>query len=237
VAAWQQSVRHGDAEAIDLAEFIGGLQGEILDLEHRNALGERREEELRQQLERVASDRIAGSSAAPEEPRSLTTAPVPEVVAADATASEGEAVSLDAPPAEPRPVGDILAAAFAGAEGPSARVAQLLRLGRSGGAEALHTVSESLHALDALVRAAAYEALGHLLERDSPRFEGLVAPGLADADPRVRRRVILAVAAARGVNTRTLLEPLRGDPDAQVRRVAQQVLRTRPPGIVAGAPS
>jgi HEAT repeat protein len=114
----------------------------------------------------------------------------------------------------------------------------LLRLGRSGDYEALHVISESLCAEETLVRAAAYEALGRLLERDPPRFEALVAPGLTDADPRVRRRVILAVAAARGVRTRPLLEPLRGDPDAQVRRVALQVLRTMPPpAVVSGAPS
>src|SRR5258708_5744837 len=53
VVEWQHDVRHGDTEAVDLAEFIGSLRRAVLDLERDNALGERREAALREQLEQA----------------------------------------------------------------------------------------------------------------------------------------------------------------------------------------
>ena len=55
VVEWQRAVRAGDPEAIDLAEFIGSLRRAVLDLERDNALGERREAALREQLEQQAT--------------------------------------------------------------------------------------------------------------------------------------------------------------------------------------
>src|SRR5213596_4317475 len=58
VVEWQHAVRHGDTEAVDLAEFIGSLRRAVLDLERDNALGERREAALREQLERSEERRV-----------------------------------------------------------------------------------------------------------------------------------------------------------------------------------
>src|SRR5204863_9421513 len=55
VVEWQHAVRHGDTEAVDLAEFIGSLRRAVLDLERDNALGERREAALREQLEQATA--------------------------------------------------------------------------------------------------------------------------------------------------------------------------------------
>src|SRR6185369_6644891 len=52
--------------------------------------------------------------------------------------------------------------------------------------------------------------------------------GLTDLDPRVRRRAVLTAAMAPDVELRPLLEPLRSDPDPQVRRVVREVLRHAP---------
>src|SRR6185503_12208194 len=51
VVEWQRTVRLGDAESVDLGEFISALRREILELEHRTLMGERREAGLREQLE------------------------------------------------------------------------------------------------------------------------------------------------------------------------------------------
>jgi chromosome segregation ATPase len=158
VVEWQQAVRHGDTEAVDLAEFIASLRRAVLDLERDNAQGERREAALRQQLEQQVT--------APEAKR---------------------------PPADE--LGDALAAV--NTENPS-------------------------------VRAAAYQALGRLLARDPARLAPHIRRGIADADSHVRRRAVLAAAAARGLALRPLLEPLTGDPDPQVRRIVQRVLRAVP---------
>ncbi|HTI06534.1 MAG TPA: hypothetical protein VL549_14615 [Gemmatimonadales bacterium] len=156
VIEWQQAVRHGDTEAVDLAEFIGSLRRAVLDLERENALGERREAALRAQLEAMPA----------ETPK--------------------------------RPAADDLGAALAAAdaENPSER-------------------------------AAAYQALGRLLERDPARLAPHIRRGIADAHPHVRRRAVLAAAGARGLDLRSLLEPLRGDPDPQVRRIVQRILRNQ----------
>jgi len=79
------------------------------------------------------------------------------------------------------------------------------------------------------VRAAAYQALGRLLIRDPARLAPHIRRGIADANPHVRRRAALAAAAARGLALRPLLEPLSGDPDPQVRRIVQRILRAVPP--------
>ncbi|MGH7521887.1 MAG: hypothetical protein ACREMI_11465, partial [Gemmatimonadales bacterium] len=176
VVEWQQAVRHGDTEAVDLAEFIGSLRRAVLDLERDNALGERREAALREQLERQA------------------------------TAPEAK-----------RPPADDLVAALASAKNPQGQVELLLRLARRGGDDAFHAVRPWADAEIPSVRAAAYQALGQLLERDPLRLAPHIRSGIADANPHVRRRAVLAAAAARGLDVRSLLEPLSGDPDPQVR--------------------
>ena len=111
----------------------------------------------------------------------------------------------------------------------SARRADLLlQLGRSGDERAHNMIRPWTESLEASVRAAAYEALGRLLERAPDRLEPHLRTGLSDPDPRVRRRVALAAATARCLTPRRLLEPLKEDPDPQVRRVVREVLRQAP---------
>jgi hypothetical protein len=247
VAEWQRLVRHGDHDAIDLAEFIAALRRDILELEHRNQMGERREAGLREQLERtdevasVTAARAAGapvlepaSFAAPEAVIEPAPAAAPEAVPEAPTVAGGAAAPApDAVPSTPEASGrsraDDLVAALAAAEDPEVQAELLLRLGRSGEVEASWAIRPWATAKEYRVRAAAYEALGRLLERDPTRLEPHVRWGLADGDPRVRRRVVLAAATARGLELRALLDPLRGDPDAQVRRVVHEVLRRAPP--------
>jgi hypothetical protein len=203
VVEWQRSVRHGDPEAVDLAEFIASLRRTVLDLERDNALGERREAALREQLDQAAG-------AAP-----------PTLALTERAAA---AVTPEPPPA------DDLVAALAAAERPQDQVELLLRLGRRGGDDAFYAIRPLASAEDPNVRAAAYQALGRLLERDPARLEPLIRWGIADANPHVRRRVVLAAAAARGLALRPLLEPLTGDPDPQVRRIVLRILRAQAPG-------
>jgi len=191
VVEWQRAVRNGDTEAVDLAEFIASLRRAVLDLERDNALGERREVALREQLEQAT-----------------TPAAMPE---------------------PPQPPADDLVAALAAAKHPQDQVELLLRLGRRGGDDAFYAVRPFATAEDPNVRAAAYQSLGRLLERDPARLEPHVRWGIADANPYVRRRVVLAAAAARGLALRPLLEPLSGDPDPQVRRIVHRILRTQVP--------
>jgi len=192
VVEWQHAVRNGDTEAVDLAEFIGSLRRAVLDLERDNALGERREAALREQLEQATTP-----------PAAVTPEPSP----------------LPDPPA------DDLVAALAAAQNPQDQAALLLRLGRRGGDDAFYAVRPWATAEDPNVRAAAYQSLGRLLERDPARLEPHVRWGIADSNPHVRRRVVLAAAAARGLALRPLLEPLTGDPDPQVRRIVHRILR------------
>ena len=192
VVEWQRAVRAGDPEALDLAEFIASLRRAVLDLERDNALGERREAALREQLEQAT----APAAVTPAEP--------------------------------PQPPADDLVAALAAAKHPQDQVELLLRLGRRGGGDdAFYAIRPFATAEDPNVRAAAYQSLGRLLERDPARLEPHVRWGIADANPHVRRRVVLAAAAARGLALRPLLEPLRGDPDPQVRRIVHRILRTQ----------
>jgi len=198
VIEWQRAVRAGDPEAVDLAEFIASLRRVVLDLERDNALGERREAALREQLEQA----IAPSALSPPTPSPIS--PLP-------------------PPA------DDLVAALAAAKDPQDQAALLLRLGRRGGDDAFYAVRPFATAEDPNVRAAAYQSLGKLLERDPARLEPHVRWGIADANPHVRRRVVLAAAGARGLALRPLLEPLSGDPDPQVRRIVHRILRSQDP--------
>jgi len=197
VVEWQRAVRAGDPEAVDLAEFIASLRRAVLDLERDNALGERREAALREQLEQATAPAAA----------TLPPSPVP------------------LPPAP----ADDLVAALAAAKDPQDQVDLLLRLGRRGGDDAFYAVRPFATAEDPNVRAAAYQSLGRLLERDPARLEPHVRWGIADANPHVRRRVVLAAAGARGLALRPLLEPLSGDPDPQVRRIVHRILRTQDP--------
>src|SRR2546421_8971516 len=80
VVEWQHAVRHGDPEAVDLAEFIGSLRRAVLDLERDNALGERREAALREQLEQAIAPSAVPPPAAPPPP------PADDLVAALAAA-------------------------------------------------------------------------------------------------------------------------------------------------------
>ena len=194
VVEWQRAVRHGDTEAVDLAEFIASLRRAVLDLERDNALGERREAGLREQLEQATAP-AAMPAVTPE------------------------------PPEPPQPPADDLVAALAAAQHPQDQVELLIRLGRRGGDDAFYAVRPWATAEDPNVRAAAYQSLGRLLERDPQRLEPHVRWGIADANPHVRRRVVLAAAAARGLALRPLLEPLSGDPDPQVRRIVHRILR------------
>ena len=196
VVEWQRAVRAGDPEALDLAEFIASLRRAVLDLERDNALGERREAALREQLEQAT----APAAVTPAEP--------------------------------PQPPADDLVAALAAAKHPQDQVELLLRLGRragGGGDDAFYAIRPFATAEDPNVRAAAYQSLGRLLERDPARLEPHVRWGIADSNPYVRRRVVLAAAAARGLALRPLLEPLSGDPDPQVRRIVQRILRSQDP--------
>src|SRR3989441_829482 len=67
VVEWQRAVRDGDTEAVDLAEFIASLRRAVLDLERDNALGERREAALREQLEQATTP-VAMPAVTPEPP-------------------------------------------------------------------------------------------------------------------------------------------------------------------------
>jgi hypothetical protein len=213
VAEWQIAARAGDTAAVDLAEFIAILSRDVLELEHRSAVAERGEAELREELLRASAQGYVSATVA--------VAPAAEAPPPAASASAAEE------PADEQAKNDEAAAPAAGDEA-APRADALLRLGRSGDAEALEAILPSLAAPDPGVRAAAYQALGHLLEPTPSLLEPHVRAGIADADPRVRRRVVLVAAAARGLPLARLLEPLRQDSNPQVRRVVQEVLRRAP---------
>jgi hypothetical protein len=208
VAEWQHQARNGDADAIDLAEFIAALSHDILALEHRSLAAEKREAELREQLLRASREADSDLRAtdppatdAADTPRATDEAPAPEPV------TEPAAPDRD----------------------PQSRIETLLRLGRSGDADASQSIRAELGAPEHGVRAAAYQALGQLLEHEPSRLEPYLRRGIADKDPRVRRRVALTAASARGLDLRLLLGHLRLDPDPQVRRVVKEVLRHAAP--------
>jgi hypothetical protein len=220
VAEWQHQARNGDADAIDLAEFIAALSHDILALEHRSVSAEKREAELREQLLQASRQDDTDPS---------TT----DAAASDATASD-TAATPDAAATEPRamdkaPAVQAVAKPAADERDPQARIETLLRLGRSGDAGASQAIRTELGAPEHGVRAAAYQALGQLLEHEPARLEPYLRRGIADTDPRVRRRVVLTAASARGLDLPLLLAHLRLDPDPQVRRVVKEVLRHAAP--------
>lgn len=157
----------------------------------------------------------------------------PAAVAEPAATVEPEPPA-PAPPATPvahaEARTDALVSELLDARLPELRADLLLRLGRTGDASAVETIRPWAKSSEPSVRAAAYEALGRLLERDPEGLEPHLRAGLSDEDARVRRRVVLATTTARGLDRDELLDPLREDPDPQVRRLIRQVLR-RPPSF------
>lgn len=239
IAEWQKLIREDGPEAADLSEFLAELRREILDLEHRDVTSDAREKALRERLTQAGIDPDAEATALEaDEPEPRTD----EAVSTGADPSEDASPAADMPgrnrelpasrrspaPARPGPARsdtDAATAELAAAEGPARRADLLLRLGRKGETGMLDVIRPWTEAPQASVRAAAYEALGRLLEREPETLEPHLRRGLADTDARVRRRVVLAAATARGLPPESLLEPLEEDPDGQVRRVVREVLR------------
>src|SRR5437667_3560869 len=139
VVEWQRAVRHGDTEAVDLAEFIASLRRAVLDLERDNALGERREAALREQLEQATAPKTM-PAVTPEPP--LPPPPADDLVAALAAAQH------------PQDQVELLLR---------------LGRRAGGGDDAFYAVRPWATAEDPNVRAAAYPFLGRLLERDPRR--------------------------------------------------------------------
>ena len=164
-----------------------------------------------------------------EQPVALAQPAEPEpTVETEAPHEQEPTVESEAPAphvSEPRSRTDALIADLMAAESAPRRADLLLQLGRSGDEHAHTMIRPWTESLEPSVRAAAYEALGRLLERSPERLEPHLRTGLVDPDARVRRRVALATATARGLTPRRLLEPLKEDPDPQVRRVVREVLR------------
>lgn len=210
VTEWQCAIQEGNADAVDLAEFIAMLTGDILEIEHRRVAAEQRGASLEEQLlrareqgfvEKVAEAPPEATAVAEDSGEPPVDSPLPQTTATTAS-----------------PAGDI-----------ESQVDALIRLGRSGEARAFDSIVESLGATEPRVRAAAYQALGNLLEHDPARLEPHIRRGVTDSDSRVRRRVVLAATAARGLDCHALLEPLQRDADPQVRRLVKEVLRRLAP--------
>jgi hypothetical protein len=262
VTEWQCAVQEGNADAVDLAEFIAMLTGDILEIEHRRIAAEQRGASLEEQLLRAREQGYvdkgatresdaAGMPEAPGEPETRHESE-PRAEAAEATLATGAAETsgaadmavsaaqsathaeaiADRPAvatARPATTSSPPAAPLTG-DNIESRIDILIRLGRSGEPKAFDTISPSLTATEPRVRAAAYQALGNLLEHDAARLEPHIRRGVTDSDSRVRRRVVLAATAARGLDCQALLEPLQRDADPQVRRLVKEVLRRMSPG-------
>lgn len=247
VAQWQRLVREDATEAADLAECLSELRGEIIELERRTATGERREAALSERLARAGFDPAPepddeAAAGAVELPRPVPFEPLEIPRSSGGTDESYPAIaaldaSIRAEPSPPSPrageperaVTDALVAALASADVAAVRSELLLLVGRTSRDELLDAIRPSTEAAEPPVRAAAYEALSRLLEGDPGALEAQLRAGLADADARVRRRVALVAATARGLTARSLLGPLRFDPDPQVRRLVTQVLRHASP--------
>ena len=246
VTEWQCAIQEGNADAVDLAEFIAMLTGDILEIEHRRVAAEQRGASLEEQLLRAREQGFveAGAAASPgQRAEPAAGVQVAEVAgtAEAATATRSTALADATPPPDdatapptvatvPHATAPAPAASPPVADSIESRIDTLIRLGRSGEVKAFDAISPSLTATEPRVRAAAYQALGHLLERDPARLEPHIRVGVADLDSRVRRRVVLAATAARGLDCHSLLEPLQRDPDPQVRRLVNEVLRRMSPG-------
>ncbi len=235
VTEWQCAVQEGNADAVDLAEFIAMLTGDILEIEHRRVAAEQRGASLEEQLLRareqgyvepgtVGKPESTGEPGANDEPG--THPDVADGAKAAAVAGMAEAAA----PAQSAAVATAPAASPPAGDSIESQVDALIRLGRSGEAKAFDAIVASLGAAEPRVRAAAYQALGNLLEHDPARLEPHIRQGVTDSDSRVRRRVVLAATAARGLDCQALLDPLRGDADPQVRRLVKEVLRRISPG-------
>jgi hypothetical protein len=169
----------------------------------------------------VEAPEVVGAS-----PAAAATDPVDGTPETEAAEALGAVADEGRPPTGDR--SESLRAELRDAGGPTLQADLLLQLGRSGDARAVETIRPWTASPEPSVRAAAYESLGRLLERTPSSLEPHLRRGLADPDARVRRRVALAAATARGVAADALLDPLRDDPDPQVRRVIRQVLRQGP---------
>jgi hypothetical protein len=246
VTEWQYATRGGDADAVNLAEFISVLTGDILALEHRSHTADQRAAGLEEQLLRAREQGYVEATPAVEgdarpEPaesaqsalsaQSAQPAEVAETAATAATAARTRSAAIADAIARP----DVLTVRATAATAPIAdtvdsQIDALSRLGRSGEPRAFDTISSLLFATEPRVRAAAYQALGQFLEHDPARLEPHIRRGVTDSDSRVRRRVVLAAAAARGLDCEALLDPLQKDADPQVRRLVKEVLRRMSPG-------
>ncbi len=185
--------------------------------------------------EPATADPAEAATADPDE-AATTDEPTAEAEPADAPdEAEPAAVEGALPESRGAPSGpptasrtDALIAELLDAQLPELRADLLLRLGRTGDVGAADTVRPWTRSSEPSVRAAAYEALGRLLEREPEALEPHLRNGLSDTDARVRRRVVLATATARGLEPHALLDGLREDADPQVRRLVRQVLRQAP---------
>lgn len=212
VTEWQCAIQEGNADAVDLAEFIAMLTGDILEIEHRRVAAEQRGARLEEQLLRAREQGFVDSGAAGD-----------AEAASERAESAGEPAEA-AHTAEMAEVTEQAAAAPPAGDSIESQIDALLRLGRSGEPKAFDLIVSSLSAAEPRVRAAAYQALGNLLEHDPARLEPHIRRGVTDSDSRVRRRVVLAATAARGLDCQALLDPLQRDADPQVRRLVREVL-------------
>lgn len=260
VAEWQRMVREDGPEAADLSEFMAELRSEILELERRQVASEAREAVLRERLALAGLDPELQAEALEAEaseggeadgdpgvddpahvesvlPRTLEARETshweaPAVTAESAPGDEGGDTHGPDPLDGPGPA-EALIAELVATDEPALRCELLLRLGRTGDGDALEAIRPWTGSTEPAVRAAAYEGLGRLLDRNPAALEPHLRKGLSDGDARVRRRVVLAAATARGVALWALLNGLRDDPDRQVRRVVREVLRQTPPAAEA----
>jgi hypothetical protein len=234
-AEWQELVRPDGSEASDLSEFLAELRREVMELERRNTAGEHREAALRERIVEAGLDPDAGHVEPAEPVESVE--PVEPIEPVDRALAQDPAPATPEPAEEPDP----LTVALAEGNVLALRSALTQRIGRTDRGELVAALRPGTGSADATVRAAAYEALGRVLEDHAPELEPILRAGLADPDGRVRRRVVLTAVSARGVALHALLEPLGADPDPQVKRVVREALRhARPaeaPSAVTGTDS
>ncbi len=248
VAEWQACVRNDSPEAIDLAEFIADLRGEILALEQQHMEAEQRADETSspsrddgdEDVGTRKSGVIAGHARPPIDSRNVKAVmPTGKSIANELLRREllegSSMMKLRAArrllDLEGEKASEPIAVALAGVD-EEQRAQMLVMIGRTGDARATGVVRPWLRSHDPGVRGSAYEAMCRLLDGCPNELVECVEAGLQDEDPRIRRRVILAVATAREGSHRVLLEPLSEDPDQQVRHLVRRVLGGKPvPGV------